>query len=277
MKCLTRKERLRSLRRPWSGVVLLEMMVSVTIGIVILGVLTYASIGMARSLSATDRYITGVANENRLMDYVAADLRRAVRVALLTGSTSTTLKDTLGTSYSITDTAILAISIPDYYASNTPDNTAASAFKTSRYTRATLNTSSTYNGNANSLLNGVVPWSDAQTAVAGKIVTRFAPSAAGSGEIQVRYYRAVRSIYDSTPCFFRSEYPSGAATPSSTVEIAERVSDSLSTTTLLISGRNSGQVFQLQSSFTPTYRLQNATSAASNGVLEVSTRNPRRD
>ena len=260
-----------------SGVVLVEMMLSLTIGIIILGVLTFASIGMSRSLSATDRYITGVANENRLMDYVAADLRRAVRVSLLSGSTTTTLKDTGSTSYSITDTAILSINIPDYYASNTPNNATASTFKTSRYTRASLNSSSSYNGNSNSWLNGVVPWGQAQIAVGSKRVTRFAPSSAGTGELEVRYYRGVRSTSDSTPCFFRSEYPSGATTPSATVEIAERISDDLSTTTMLISARNSGQVFNLQSSFTPTYRRQGASTVASTGILEVSIRNLRRD
>lgn len=260
-----------------SGIVLMEMMVSVSVAVVVLGVLTYASIGMSRSLSATERYVTGIANENRLMDYVAADLRRAVRVSIITGGSSTTLKNSGSTNYSITDTSILSISIPDYYGSNTPNNSAGSAFKTSRYARATLNTSLAYNGSATALLNGVVPWAEAVTTVSGKNVPRFAPSAAGTGELQVRYYRGVRSGSDATPCFFRSEYPSGSSTASSTVEIAERISDDLSTTALLVSARNSGQVFQLQSSFTPTFRRQNVSSGGTTGIIEVSTRNPRRD
>ena len=91
------------------------------------------------------------------------------------------------------------------------------------------------------------------------------------------YSRGVRSASDPTACYFRSEYPSGSAVASSVVEIAERVSDNLSTTTLLISARSNGQVFQLQSSFTPTYRRTGATSAPTTGILEVSARNPRRD
>jgi hypothetical protein len=93
----------------------------------------------------------------------------------------------------------------------------------------------------------------------------------------VRYYRAARSASDSTPCFFRAEYPAGATTPSSTVEIAERISDARSTTTLVISGRNTGLVFKLQSSFTPAFRKSGETSAPTTGILEVSLRNPRRD
>ena len=263
--------------RPLSGFTLVEVMMAMTVSIVILGIFTYAGLGITRSLSGTERYIVGVANENRIMDYVAADLRRAVRVSTLTGSTSTILKNTGSTTYSITDTTFLVLSLPDYYASNTPNNTAGSTFKTTRYPRATLNTSTTYNGNASTLLNGVVPWVDAQTVVASKNVTRFAPSSAGNGEIVVRYFRTVRSASDPTVCYFRAEYPSGSSTASSTVEIAERISDNLSTTTLLISARNNGLVFQLQSSFTPTYRRTGETSAPTTGILEVSTRNPRRD
>lgn len=259
------------------GFTLVETMLAMTVGVVILGVFTYAGLGITRSLSGTERYIVGVANENRLMDYVAADLRRAVRVSALTGGVSTVLKNTGATTYSITTTTTLVLSIPDYYGANTPDNLKGSTFKTTRYPRTTLNTSLTYNGNANPLLNGVVPWVDAQTVVANKNVTRFAPAASGTGELEVRYYRGVRSASDPTVCYFRAEYPSGSATAISTVEIAERVSDNLSTTTLLISARNNGQVFQLQSSFTPTYRRTGATSAPTTGVLEVSARNPRRD
>ncbi len=264
-------------RRLRSGFTLVETMFAMTVGIIILGIFTYAGMGITRSLSSTERYLVGIANENRIMDYVAADLRRAVRVSILTGANSTVLKDSGTTTYSITNTTFLVLGIPDYYASNTPDNSKGAAFKVTRYPRTTLNTSSTYNGNANALLNGVVPWVDAVTVVGGKNVTRFAPSTAGTGEIQVRYYRAVRSASDPTMCYFRAEYPSGSTTTSSVVEIAERISDNLSTTTLLISARNKGQVFQLQSSFTPTYRRTGATSAPTTGILEVSARNPRRD
>ena len=52
--------------KPWTlngrrrGIALLEMMVSLTVSLAMLGVLTYASIGISRSLSATERYIVGV-------------------------------------------------------------------------------------------------------------------------------------------------------------------------------------------------------------------------
>lgn len=256
---------------------LVELLIATSISVVILGVVTYASMSINRSMPATERQVTGSVVENRLMDYVTEDLRRAVRVSILAGGSSTVIKDTGGTSYTVNETTFLVISIPDYYSSNTPNNSVGSTFKTSRYTRATLNTSSTYNGTGNSLVDGTVPWSEATTTVGGKQVTRFAPGSAGNGEIDVRYYRAARSNSDPTVCFFRSEYPSGSGTPNSTTEIAERVVDAVSSTTLAISGKNGGQTFRLQSSFVPTYTRNNGSASTTMAYVEVMLRNPRRD
>ena len=242
-----------------AGATLVELMVGLAIGVVVLGVLTYASMGITRSINGTDQYMTGVANTNRILDAISVDLRRAVRVSLISGGTTTALKDTGSTTYTISSTSILAINVPDVYASNTPNNAAGSTYKTSRYPRATLNTSAAYNGSGNALLNGIIPWAEAQTTVAGKAVTRFAPVAAGTGEIQIRYYTGPRSGTDATQCFLRSEYPSGAVSPSSTREIAARITDSTSTTTLTLNGKNGGQTFRLQSSFTPRFRLAGAS------------------
>ena len=270
--------------KPWMhstgcqrGATLVELMVSLPIALVVLGVVTYGSLGIGRSITATDQYMVGVANTNRIADAVGADLRRAVRVSLISGATTTAIKDTGSTTYTVNSSSILAISIPDYYGTNTPNNSAGSTYKTSRYPRATLNTGGTYNGNSNALLNGIVPWAEAQTTVNTKAVTRFAPSTAGNGEIQIRYYTGPRSSTDATQCFLRSEYPSGATTPSSTREIAARITDSTSTTTLSISGMNGGQTFQLQSSFTPRYRFTGSSPTSSTAVVQVSARNPRRD
>ena len=260
-----------------SAATLIELLIASSVALVILGVITYASMSISKTMAATERQVTGSVTENRLMDYVTEDLRRAVRVSILDGSTSTVIKDTGSTSYTITETTKLVITIPDYYASNTPNNSTGSAFKTTRYPRTTLNTASTYNGNSNSLLDGTVPWSEAQTTVGGKSVTRFAPSSVGSGEMEVRYYRGPRSSSDATVCFFRSEYPAGSSTASSTKEIAERVVDGVSSTTLAVSGKNGGQTFRLQSSFVPTYTRKNSSASTTLAFVEVSVRNPRRD
>ena len=260
-----------------SGLTLVEVMVSSTIAFVILGILVLAGASINRSMWANEKFLREVGNENRMMDSVAADLRRAVRVSVVTSGGTVAIKDTLGTYYSINSSNTLTISIPDYYGSNTPDNLKGSAYKSSRYTRATLDAFSTFNSSGVALVNGTVPWSDAQTMVGGKRVTRFAPAAAASDELQVRYYTGARSASDPTVCLFRAEFPSGAATPSSTREVAERISDSRSTTLLSISGRNGGSILRLQSSFTPVFKRTGSSTSTTTAYVDVNIRNPRRD
>lgn len=263
-----------------SGIALAEMMVATACSAVVVGALLTAFVGIRKSVFATNQYAVAVGNETRMTDYVARDLRLAVRVAIISGGNTTTLKtagSVYGSYYNITDTTVLAINLPDYYASNSPNNSAGSNFKTTRYPRATLNTASTYNGNVNPVLNGIVPWAEAQTTVGGKRVTRFAPVSAGNGEIQVRYYRAPRSASDATPCFFRSEYAPGSSITTSTKEIVEKFADTASTTFFKVCAKNSGKVFKLQSSFSPRYRFAGETTAGSEEYVEVTCRNPRRD
>jgi hypothetical protein len=244
---------------------------------VVLAALTAAAVGIRKSITATHQYAVNVANETRLMDYVAQDLRRAVRVSMLNSTTGTSTVMKNYSNYTITDTNVLTLRIPDYYGSNTRDNTAGSSYKTTRYPRATLNTATAYNGNGTAKLNGIVPWADAVSTLNGKRITRFAPAGAGDGEIEVRYYRGTRSTTDGSICFFRSEYASGATTPSQVREIAERISDNTSTTSLTVTGKNDGLIFRMQSTFTPRYRFTGATTAGTETFVEVSCRNARRD
>ncbi len=268
MKLKSRKE---------SGALLVDLMAALPIALTAMGVLVYSSMSIGKNITATDQYMVGVANTNRMIDAITVDLRRALRVSVLTGGTATPIKDTGATAYTVSGSTILVIHVPDSYGSNTPNNSGGSTYKSSRYSRATLNTSSLFNLNANPLLNGIVPWSEAQTTVSGKAVTRFAPVSAGTGELQIRYYTGQRSTTDATQCFLRSEYPSGATSPSSTREIAERITDSTSTCTVAVSGLNGGKTIRLESSFTPRFRLTGATTAPTTAVVEVKIRNPRRD
>ncbi len=257
------------------GIVLVEMIVATLVATAVVGALLSAAWSIRKSIVATSHYAVSTANETRLMDYVAQDLRRAARVGMRTGNTTTVMKNY--NNYVVNETNILTISVPDYYAANTPDNTAGSAFKTTRYPRATLNTSAGYNSSGIAALNGTVPWVDAVTTVASKNVTRFAPASAGSGEMEIRYFRGTATMGASSVGFFRAEYPAGATNPSQTRQIAERISDNLSTTSLVVSGRNDGLIFRLQSAFNPRYRRTGVSSTGTEAFVEVSLRNPRRD
>ncbi|MES2569243.1 MAG: hypothetical protein V4710_04210 [Verrucomicrobiota bacterium] len=265
-----------------SGFTITEVMVSALIGGFVLGALVIGSITIQRSFYATNRYAAQINNESRLMDYVAQDLRRALRVGVISSGTYTKLpaviSDSASTPVGISETNVLAINIPDYYASNSPNNTKGSNFKISRYARSLLDSSSTYNSNPTEtqVLNGSVPWSEA--VVPGTNPTlRYAPASAGNGEIQVRYYRAVRSTRDNTLCYFRAEYPAGSNTPTLTREIAERIVDASTPISLLITSLSKGTRFQLRSEFLPRHRLSNKTTAGTEQYVVVTLRNKRKD
>jgi hypothetical protein len=228
---------------------------------VVLAGIASTSFYMKKSAAATNHYIVQANNGNRMLDYVGRDLARAVRVGHVSGATNTALKaGTCG----ITETDMLTVNLPDFYTSNTPDNTAGAAYKTPRYSRESLGAT------------GYVPWQNAVMAVGGMLVPRFAP-ATGSDEIQVRYYRAQRSPQDSSMCYFRREYsPSGVAL-SPAVEVAEMVSMGNSITSLIVTGLENGKLFRIQSNFTPGFRRGGATSAGTVQVREVRVQNARRD
>jgi type II secretory pathway pseudopilin PulG len=284
---------------------LLEMMLSVGIGVMVLAVLIESLVSIQKSLNATDELSLRTNNGARLADAVARDLRRAVGVGTVNGTgtytaiNQSTAAVTTGTGLSdqntvamVTASSGLAIVIPDFYASNTPDNSLGSTYKTSRYDRLTvLNVSSTYNpyatSSANAALNGVVPWTQAISS------QQVAYNSTGTGLIQVRYTEGPRSSTDSTPCFFRTEYPQGSNTPNSaSVEIAEQVIESDSATTLIlidpdrgsptlvINGKSvkvtdNGTHYRIQTSFTSRYRFTTNTYGIDQYV-DVYLRNPRR-
>ena len=143
------------------GFSLLQMLVSASVGMVVIATLLSGAMVLRKSFSATDRYVTGINNESRLMDHVARDLRRALRVGMLVNGTNTPFKDY--NDFVVTEDSILTINIPDYYASNTPDNAEGASYKTSRYSRARLE--ATYTGNVNAKLDGIVPYDEATTSV----------------------------------------------------------------------------------------------------------------
>lgn len=259
------------------GGTLVELMIAMVVAVAVLGILTYASMGFSRGISGADQYMTGVANTNRILDAVSQDLRRAVRVGILNGGTITPIKSTGTASFTISASNVLAISVPDYYASNTPNNTAGSNFKSTRYPRSTLNSAATFNSYAATILNGTIPWADAQITVNGKRVTRFAPaSAGGRRNADSLLHRAEVGVgfHDLLP---PERVRLRCHDADFTREIAARITDSTSTTTLTIGAANNGQVFRLQSSFTPRFRRTAVSPASSTAIVEVSTRNLRRD
>lgn len=258
---------------------LLEMMISAAAGTILLAALASGAVAIQKSITATDAYLREVNNEGRTMDYVARDLRRALRVGTLVSGAASPLKnETAG--FTVTDTRVLTINVPDFYRSNAEDDDDSSDFKLSRYDRRTLDTSNRFNNDPNgSLLNGCIPWAEATVMLNSRPVPRFAPVQAGAGEIQVRYSRGRRSDRDNTICFFRSEYPVNSSVPAATTEIAERVVEGAWTTDLTIFATTTlpdPTVFRLRSKF-PSRYSRNRSSAGTEQYVVVTPRNLRRD
>src|SRR6185369_13138391 len=83
---------------------LVETLVSMAIGTFVIGGLLSGAMAVRKSIDGTERYVTGINNSSRLMDYVVQDLRRSVRVGTLVSGTNTPYKnDTTGFSVSPTN------------------------------------------------------------------------------------------------------------------------------------------------------------------------------
>lgn len=272
-----RKATLRLART--AGISLVEVIMATAIGSIAMSVVIPATIAIQKSIRATDKYVMNMNAGSRLLDSIAQDLRRAVKVGRTDSGTYSKLAD-FTTAFAISETTQLAINIPDYYASNVPNNEAGSTYKLTRYTRDDLKTAPAYNGTMTEpILQAVVPWSEAVTTVGNVQTTRFAPASAGTGEVQVRYYRAPRSAQDSAKCFFRGEYRPGTNTVLSTREIAEQAPGE-SSLNLFVSdpaAGDAGMVFRLQSSFTPIYQTAAPSTAGTARFVDVALRNARRD
>lgn len=267
--------RLRQRSRGIEGATLMEVMVSAVAASAILGALITASVSIQRSITSTNQFVANTTGQSRLMDYIAQDLRRSVRIGTLVGGARAPLRSQQ--KFPVTSASILTIDVPDYYAANTPDNAFGSPYKTARYLRASLNSDAAYNNKPNPKLNGVIPWTEATVALNHRFVTRFAPPAAGDGTIEVRYFQAARGHGDPTMCYFRAEYPSGASTPSEVREIADSVSAQTAATTLTISGLSDGNGFRIESAYTPRRAMAGVPVGTATARLDVTLRNPRRD
>jgi hypothetical protein len=254
---------------------LVETLVSAAVASAVLAALITAAVSIQRSIAATDQFLTNTTGQSRLMDYISQDLRRAVRVGVQEGGVNTPLRSQQNVS--ITETTVLTIDVPDYYAANTPDNAAGSPYKTGRYPRISLNTLPAFNSYPNPLLHGTIPWADAVLDLNHRSLPRFAPPTAGDGTLQVRYYQAARGHTNALTCFYRAEFPSGATTATEVREIADCFSAQTSGVTLTISNAGDGQSFRLESKFSPRYRYASAPSEATTARLDVILRNPRRD
>jgi hypothetical protein len=233
---------------------LVELSCAVAVIMVVLAGAMAGLIALQKSLADSTQYAAGFNDGTRLVDSVSRDLRNAIRVSRRTSGTATPFKTGF---FAITETDQLVIVVPDYYESNAPDNASGSPYKTPRYSRSNLDSST----GATSF-----PYTDVVAVVGSMRVPNY------SGELEIRYLKRSRSVQDPTICYFRQEYD-GGATPvlRSEMEIAEKADSTRLTITALTRSD-----FRVVTSFSPR-RLGEARRGGTLQASVVKLSNARRD
>ena len=99
---------------------LAEMMIGMVGSCLVLGALLVSSMEIQKALHSGELYAANQTNQHRLIDYVSRDLRRAIGIAstqTVGGGGGTPLA---GTTVAVENGTSLVITLPGYYASNTP-------------------------------------------------------------------------------------------------------------------------------------------------------------
>lgn len=97
-----------------------ELMISMAASMLIVGALLAGTMGLQRSLHASETYGSSQADQRRLIDYLARDLRRSIAIAATdAGGASGMLA---GETVTILDKASLVLTLPGYYKNDVPAN-----------------------------------------------------------------------------------------------------------------------------------------------------------
>jgi hypothetical protein len=235
-----------------AGFTVVELLCASALSLVVLAGASAGVVALQKSFKGSQQYATGMNDGTRIIDYISRDLRNAVKISRVQTGVATAFKTG---SLDVTGLDQLSISVPDYYASNTPMNTAGSPYKSPRFSRATLPTGSTY-----------FPYTQVVNVVGTTRVPKY------PGLVEVRYVKKVRSPQDPTMCYFRREYTGGAAMVlSSDAEVAENVS----TQTLTVSALDPKR-FRIITNFRPKWSGE-ARRAGTQQIATVKVLNMRMD
>ena len=101
---------------PVSGLTLAEVLIALAGSVVVIGALMTGAIGLQKSFHASETYANSQADERRLIDWVARDLRRSIGIAAC-GPGGVPSKLSSGT-VNLEEGASLVVTLPAYYKSN---------------------------------------------------------------------------------------------------------------------------------------------------------------
>jgi Tfp pilus assembly protein PilW len=107
---------------PCSGFTLAEAMVAMAGTVIIVTALLLGAVGVQRSMRASEIYATNQADQRRLLDYLARDIRRAVGIASTTTVSGMEVARLGKDGLVIEGSTALALTLPGYYRSNEPAN-----------------------------------------------------------------------------------------------------------------------------------------------------------
>lgn len=97
-----------------------ELMIAMGFSIVIIAALTLSAIQLQKSLYASETFASSYADQRRLIDYLARDLRRSISVAVKNPAGIET--PLTAQTVDIADGTSLILRLPGYYKSNVPGN-----------------------------------------------------------------------------------------------------------------------------------------------------------
>ncbi len=109
------------MRRPvahQAGFTLVEMLIALGSSVVILGTLIAGALGLQKSMRASEEYATRQAEQRRMIDYIARDLRRSIFLGVRNGPGAA--RQAASGSILLSGTTTLEAVIPGYYKVNTP-------------------------------------------------------------------------------------------------------------------------------------------------------------
>ncbi len=131
------------------GFTIVELMVSVTCGLLVLAAVITAGVALQRSFMAVEGYSIAEGDQLRVQDYIAMDCRRAMNVVVDKGSWTNVNGTSTWTTNSNGPTTLI-ISVPNYYDGNgnpvAPDSTIYGNRGAIQYGSATTTTIATANG-----------------------------------------------------------------------------------------------------------------------------------
>lgn len=187
---------------------LLEALTAATITTVVIGSVFATTVALQRSFLGNRSYTKSINDSNRVLDYIARDLRNASAVSRRTDNVSKTFK--VG-EFHIAANDELCVFISNFYVSNNPDNSKGSDFKSPFFSRKNLASGETYFAYDTLVrIDGIT-----------RVPQYKGPSGSRPDTLEVRYVKRARSTSDPVICFFRTEIENG--TIKQTEEIAEKV------------------------------------------------------